>query len=106
MNVHKAKYASSAARYGPPLKAISLTADVNALLASELSLTSLSKTMIRELGRRYMGKESDLTGNLEAINELIGNLAVDGLQDILGGIDYALVLDGRYGELTSAVGSC
>lgn len=106
MDVHKAKYASSAARNGPPLKAISLTADVNALLASELSLTSLSKTMIRELGRRYMGKESDLTSNLEAINELIGNLAVDSLQDILGGIDDALVLNGRFGELTSAVWSC
>ena len=53
-----------------------------------------------------MRRESDLTSNLEAINELIRNLAVDSLQDILGGIDDALVLDGGYGKLTSAVWSC
>ena len=47
--------------------------------------------------------ESGLTSNLESVNELIGHLPVDSLQDILGGIDDTLRLVGGGCECAESV---
>ena len=46
---------------------------------------------------------SGLTSNFNPINKLIGHLSVDGLQDILGGINNALGLGGGGSECAESV---
>lgn len=100
--IQKVKFATSWRSNGPP--SASLIAEENDLLASLLSVTSLSGITIRELAAKVYWNGSGLTSNLNSINELIRHLSVDSLQHVLDWLWDNLLLGGGGGECAESVG--